>query len=45
VFDEIQPDESGANYTTIHLPKSVNMGHVKSLLQAAIQEAAQAAIG
>jgi len=45
VFDEIQPDESGANYTTIHVPKSVNMGHIKSLLQAAIQEAAQAAIG
>lgn len=45
VFDEIQPDESGANYTTIHVPQSVDMVRIKPLLEAAIQEAAKAAIG
>ncbi len=45
LFDEIQPDESGANYTTLLVPQSTDLVQMGPLLQAAIHEAAQAAIG
>lgn len=45
LFDEIQPDESGANYTTLLVPQLSDLVRISPLLQAAILEAAQAAIG
>lgn len=44
-FDQVQPDESSSNYTTIYLQRTIDLNTVNLLLVAAIKEAAQAAIG